>query len=181
MITSQWNSREVRINHVSHAEAPRPLARPHKDMFNAQVTFLVNSRHTLPLSPIHSHISFHPLFSSVFPAARSSLCWLMSEWWVTALLPYSPAPAVFFMRGKEMAFSEWEWLIVSGNSQWDTLLFFPLRSHRTVLCGLHTECDQEQNAAAKVEALCNHSFTAVLKWADVTLFLPGLIPLQTNI
>lgn len=63
----------------------------------------------------------------MFPAACSSVCWLMSEWWVMALLPICLRLLCFswaaLERMKEMAFSEWEWLILSGNTQWDTLQY----------------------------------------------------------
>lgn len=70
----------------------------------------------------------------MFPAACSSLCWLMSNGWVMALLPICLRLLCFswvaLERMMEMAFSKWEWLILTSNTQW-VASQYSLRSHKT--------------------------------------------------
>lgn len=134
------------------------------------------SAHTPILINLFPH--FLPsLYSSVFPAACSSVCWLMSEWWVMALLPICLRLLCFswavLERMREMAFSEWEWLILSGNTQWNTLQY-SLCLQITGSVAFKLVCYQKYNSATKVEKVmgfCDPSFSDVLKVAEVLVCL----------
>lgn len=126
----------------------------------------------LPFAPTYSLISFHS-FAALRFQQHAALCWPVSEGWVMALLPVGLCLLCFswvaLERMKEMAFSEWEWLTLSGNTQWDTSQY-SLCLHRTRVCGLQAECYQKCGAASKVQAVKGSNGLRVQFFSPRTIF-----------
>lgn len=139
----------------------------HTEILNPHITSSF-AQHTLPFSPTHPLISFHPFPALCFPAARSSLayslCWLMSERVSHGSPPCLPRACCAFHErswreneGDGFFRVRWGWLILSGVTQWDTSQCSLMCAHNWVR-GLQTECYQKHKPAAKVAAVMEPHF-----------------------